>query len=163
MSYSPAPGMYVAYDYTNAIHFRDKIIPGKFTITQADQTVIEAHTESVTDPGKMDPSLFQPAGLEKIGAGPMMTPPWRIRSRSTSGGGNTPHALQEVVVDGMLTPEGKLTELQVVASSNAALNQAALDEAAKWQNWQSPEDAQPGATPQSHEVLFTVEFAESAP
>ncbi len=72
-------------------------------------------------------------------------------------------ALQVVVLDGMVTPEGKLGEVQILASSNPSLNQAALEEAAKWENWQSPDDAQPGATPQSHEVFFTVEFAESEP
>ena len=163
MSYSPVPGMYVAYDYASAFHFHDKIIPGKFTITQAGQTAIEARTESVTDPAKMDPALFQPAGLEKIGAGPLMSPPWRMRTRTVSGGRHSHRALQVVVLDGMVTPEGKLGEVQILASSNAGLNQAALEEAAKWENWQSPEDAQPGATPQSHEVFFTVEFAESEP
>ena len=163
MSYSPVPGMYVAYDYANAFHFHDKVIPGKFTITQAGQTVVEARTESVTDPAKMDPALFQPAGLEKIGAGPLMSPPWRMRTRIVSGGRNSHRALQVVVLDGMVTPEGKLGEVQILASSNAGLNQAATEEAAKWENWQSPDDAQPGATPQSHEVFFTVEFAESEP
>lgn len=163
MSYSPAPGMYVAYDYTNAFHFHGKIIPGKFTITQAGQTVIEARTESVTDPAKMDPALFQPEGLEKIGAGPLMSPPWQLRTRTISGGRSPQRVLQEVVLDGMVTPEGKLSELQVIASSDAGLNQAALDEAVKWKSWQSPDDAQPGATPQSHEVFFTVEFAAPAP
>jgi hypothetical protein len=160
MTYSPVPGMYVAYDYTNAVHFHDKAIPGKFTITQAGQTAIEARTESVTDPGRLDAALFQPAGLEKIGAGPLMSPPWRVRTRVTSGGGNPNGALQVVVLDGMVTPEGKLGEVQVLASSDAALNQNAQEEAGKWKNWQSQEDAQPGATPQSHEVFFTVEFGQ---
>ncbi|MGA2575222.1 MAG: hypothetical protein ABSH24_04280 [Bryobacteraceae bacterium] len=163
MSYSPAPGMYVAYDYANAIHFHDKVIPGKFTITQAGQTVVEARTESVTDAGKLDPAIFQPAGLEKVGAGPLMSPPWRVRTRGASGSGNPSGALQVVVLDGMVTAEGKLGELEVLASSNAALNQTAQEEAAAWKNWQSQEDAQPGATPQSHEVFFTVEFAQSEP
>jgi len=163
MSYSPVPGMYVAYDYANAFHFHDKVIPGKFTITQAGQTVIEARTESVSDPVKVDPALFQPAGLEKIGAGPLMSPPWRIRTRTISGGRSSQRVLQEVVLDGMVAPDGKLSELQVIASSDAGLNQAALDEAAKWKSGQSPGDAQPGATPQSHEVFFTLEFAEPAP
>jgi hypothetical protein len=159
MSYSPVPGMYVAYNYANALHFHDKSIPGKFTITQAGQTAIEATTESVTDPGKLDPALFQPGGLEKIGAGMLMTPPWRVRTRANSGGTTSNNTLQVVVLDGMVDPQGQMTDLRVLASSNAALNQAAQEEAARWKNWQSQDDAQPGAAPQSHEVFFTVEFA----
>ena len=163
MSYSPVPGMYVAYDYANAVHFHDTVIPGNFTITQAGQTVVEARTESVTDPSKLDPALFQPAGLEKVGAGPLMSPPWRVRTRISSGRANSNRALQVVVLDGMVTREGQLGELQVLASSNAALNQTAQEEAAQWKNWRSQEDAQPGAAPQSHEVFFTVEFAQPEP
>jgi hypothetical protein len=163
MSYSPVPGMYVAYDYTNAFHFHDKIVPGKFTITQAGQIVVEARTESVTDPGKLDPALFEPAGLEKMGAGALMSPPWRVRTRIGSGGGNSNGTLQVVVLDGMVTREGQLGEVQVLASSNAVLNQSAQAEVAAWKNWQSQDDAQPGATPQSHEVFFTVEFVQPEP
>lgn len=162
LSYSPVPGMYVAYDYASAFHFHDTVIPGKFTITQAGQTVVEARTESVTDPGNLDPALFQPAGLEKIGTGPLMSHPWRVRTRISSGSGGSNRALQVVVLDGMVTREGQLGEVQVLASSNAALNQAAQEEAARWKNWESPEDTQPGATPQSHEVFFTVEFVQAA-
>jgi len=32
MSHSPVPGMYVAYDYANAFHFHDKVIPGKLPL-----------------------------------------------------------------------------------------------------------------------------------
>jgi len=163
MRYSPVPGVFVSYDYTNAFHFHDKAIPGKFTITIAGQTVAEARTESVKDPGAMDPALFQPAGLEKIGVGSLMTRPWKIRTTAMSGSGNTQGALQFVVLDGMVTPDGQMGEVQVVASSNAALNQSALDKAAAFRGWQSAEGAQPGATPLSHEVFFTVQFVPSEP
>jgi hypothetical protein len=58
----------------------------------------------------------------------------------------------------MLTPGGELTETEVVASSSASLNQPALDLAAKWQHWGGEDEAQPGATPQTHEVFFAVQF-----
>ena len=52
--------MYVVYDYSKALHFQDKLIPNKFTITQAGRTIIEAQTESVTD-ASQDTTRFQPA------------------------------------------------------------------------------------------------------
>jgi len=91
-----------------------------------------------------------------------MTRPWKIRT-TASGSGNTQGALQFVVLDGMVTPDGQMGEVQVVASSNAALNQSALDKAAAFRGWQTAEDAQPGATPLSHEVFFTVQFVPSEP
>jgi len=162
-TYSPVPGMYVAYDYANVLHFHDKAIPDKFTITQAGQTVIEARVESVGDARTLDPAVFQPAGLEKIGVGQLMSQPWRVRTRVMSGAGNSNGTLQVVVLDGIVNPQGQLGELQVLASTNAGLNQSAQEKAAAWKNWQSLEDAQPGAAPQSHEVFFTVEFAQSGP
>ena len=102
MSYSPAPGMYVLYDYSNAIHFHNKIIPGKFTITEAGQTIIQAHTESVTDPSKVDPAIFEPSGLNQIGVGSLMTPPWHVVSGVGSGGTNSNRSIQVVVLHGML-------------------------------------------------------------
>ena len=162
MSYSPAPGMYVLYDYSNAIHFHNKIIPGKFTITEAGQTIIQAHTESVTDPSKVDPAIFEPSGLNQIGVGSLMTPPWHVVSGVGSGGTNSNRSIQVVVLHGMLSPEGALSETEVVASTDAGLNQSALERAAKWQEWRAGGEAEPGATPQSHEVFFTVQFSVPA-
>jgi len=162
MSYSPVPGMYVAYDYSQAIHFHDKVIASKFTIRQAGQTIAEAHTESVTDPGNLEPAVFQPNGLEKVGVGSLMSQPWEVRTRVTSSRGKASDPIQAVVLEGMLAPDGRLGEVRVLASSNAGLNQSAEERAAKWKSWESQEDGQPGATPQSHEVFFTVEFVPRA-
>lgn len=161
VTYSPLPGLYILYDYSNAIHFEDKLIPGKFTITQAGQTVIEGHTLSVTDPANLDHSLFEPAGLNPIGVGALMTPAWNVRTTEISPQGDSNEPLGIVILHGMVSPGGHLGDIEVLASSNASLNQKALSEAANWQNWRA-EDDQPGATPQSHEVFFTVQFA-SAP
>jgi hypothetical protein len=56
MTYSPAPGLYVRYDYTNAIPFHSKTIPGGSIITEAGRTVIQAKTQSVSDPTGVDPA-----------------------------------------------------------------------------------------------------------
>ena len=156
VTYSPVPGVYVQYDYSSAFHFHGEIIPGKFSITQGGQPVVQARVESVTDPTNASPSLFDPAGLNQIGVGALMTPAWHVRGFVSRGGsdGN----LQIVVLHGMLSPEGVLSETEILASSDAALNEAALTKAAAWQNWRANEEAEPGATPQSHEVFFTVQF-----
>src|ERR1700722_6690904 len=162
MSYSPAPGMYVLYDYTEAIRFHHKIIPGKFTITHAGQTIIQARTESLTDPARLDRAIFEPSGLNQIGVGSLMARPLHVLDTVDSGRADPSRAIQVVVLHGMLSPEGALSETEIVSSTDAALNQSALDRAAKWQQWRAGSDAEPGATPQSHEVFFTVQFAVPA-
>ncbi len=160
-TWSPAPGVYVAYNYANAVNFHGRTIPDAFTITVAGRTVVEARVESVTDPGNLDPALFDPSTLVQTGVGSLMTQPWKVRTLLGRAKANANVVLQAVVVHGMLTPGGELTETEVVASSSASLNQQALDVAAKnMQSWRGDDDAQPAATPQAHEVFFTAEFVE---
>lgn len=156
ITYSVAPGLYTLYDYSRAIHFHDRLIPNKFTITEAGHTVIEAQTVSVSDPSE-DASLFQPAGLAQVGVGPLMTPAWNLRTAATSS--MVPAGSEDVViVHGLRSVSGEFTGLELVASSNSALNQSALEMASKWSGSAISEDVEPGATPQSHEVLVTVTF-----
>ena len=68
-TYSPVSGLYIHYDYANAVKFHGKIIPAGFTIAEAGRTVIEARTESVTEPPDPKSSLFTPAGLTSLGVG----------------------------------------------------------------------------------------------
>jgi len=163
MTYSPVPGMFVRYDYTNAIRFHDKTVAGKFTITEAGQAIVEARTESVTDPANLDPALFEPAGLTQVGVGPVSGMPWYARSSVIGGAPNANSTIHAVVLHGLLSPDGALSETEVVASSNASLNQSALDKAAEWKNWQADNnEVKPGATPQWHEVFFVVKLLAPA-
>ena len=51
VTYSHAPGSYIAYDYSKGLDgFTANSIANAFTITEAGQTIIEAQIESVTDP-----------------------------------------------------------------------------------------------------------------
>jgi hypothetical protein len=62
----------------------------------------------------------------------------------------------------MASADGHVIDPEILASSDSSLNQRALERVANWQNWQSASDAQPGASPQSHEVFFTFQFAVPA-
>jgi hypothetical protein len=158
MSYSPVPGMYVLYDYSNAQHLRNIIFPGKFTITEAGQTVVEAQVVSLTQPANADASIYGPAGLNALGVGFPLTQPWRVQDINFVGKPN-PNATsgQFVVVRGMVSPDGSLTDTEVLASSDPGLNQKALERAAQPRRMM-PQDDQNGATPQSHEAFFTTLF-----
>jgi hypothetical protein len=155
MSYSPVPGMYVVYDYANAQHLGNVIFPGKFTITEAGQTVVEAQVVSLTQPANADTSIYTPAGLNALGVGFPLTPPSRIQDsvrispNATSG--------QFVVVRGMIAPDGGISDAEVLASSNPDFNQKALERAAQPRPMM-PQDDQNGVTPQSNEAFFITLF-----
>lgn len=161
MTYSPVPGLYIRYDYSGAIQFHDRVLPAKFTISEAGQPVIEAKIESVTDPAPGDNALFQPNGLTEVGAGPPMMPPMHVRmgmrvasrpqTAATSG-------ISVVALHGMMSPAGKVGDVEVLASSDPSLNPAALARIANMQIW--ADQVQAGATPQSYEVYFTIGFPD---
>jgi hypothetical protein len=161
ISYSPVPGLYILYDYSNVQHLNGVTFPGKFTITQSGQTVVEAQVESLTEGLSADAPIFNPSGLNPLGVGFPLTGPWRIQSMAFTGQPgstvNAPNA-QFVVIHGMVSPDGQFTDPEVLASSNQSLNQQALERAARPQFRQPSSEDQNGATPQSHEVFFTTLF-----
>lgn len=160
-TYSPAPGLFIHYDYSSPILFHGKTIAGAFTITEGGRPVIEARTLGVTDPPDPKNPIFDTAGLVSLGVGRIMTPASRVLGMATNGingrGGTTMAngAIEVVTLHGNAGPDGKLTEIGILASSDATLNQAALDRTA---NWGTGNRSQPGATAQSNEVFFTWEF-----
>ena len=162
ITYSPVPGVYIQYDYSNAIHFHDKTIPGKFIIAEAGHTVVEAINESVTDPTNLPQSLFDASTLTAVGAGPLEAPPFTMHSREfLVDPSTTPPsvAMQVVIVHAVLTPDGHIAEPEALAASDSSLTQRALDRVKNWENRRMAfNDAQPGASPQSHEVYFTFEY-----
>ena len=127
ITYSPVPGLYIQYDYSAAIRFHDLTIPGGFIISEAGQPVIQAKIESVTDPAAADAELFQPNGLTQVGSGPPMMPPvhvWIGMARQAQSSSGIP--VPAVSLHGMMSPAGKISDLEVLASSDSSLNQAAL-------------------------------------
>jgi hypothetical protein len=135
-----------------------KTIPGGFTIGEGGREIVQARTESVTDPPSAQSPLFSTTGLTAVGIGRVMKPASRMRGmpfvgRPTSGN----PVVQVVVLHGNLSPDNRLSETEILASSDSSLNQSALDRAAQW-NTQWGGQTQPGATAQSEEMLFTFEF-----
>jgi len=162
-TYSPAPGLYIHYDYSNGIKFHTKIIPSSFTISEAGRVVVEAKIESVSDPGDPKSALFDPSGMTLLGVGSAMTPAMNLRTmapldyKSLKSAANL--AVQVVVLHGSLSPDGHLSETELLASTDASLNQKALDQANQFSKTMgSIAQPQPGVTPQSHEMIFTFEF-----
>jgi hypothetical protein len=160
ITYSPVPGLYTLFDYSQPIHFHDRLIPNKITISEGRRTVIEAQTLSVSEPPK-DPSLFQPTGLSQIGVGSMMTVPWTVNGTvpATIRAGQS---AQVVTVHGLKSVSGQVSDMEILASTDSALNQSALQTASRWSGRESLSGAEPGATPLTHEVFYTITFVGRA-
>ncbi|HXB69938.1 MAG TPA: hypothetical protein VNY05_16920 [Candidatus Acidoferrales bacterium] len=164
-TYSPVPGLFVHYDYSSAIRFHNKSIPTGFTITEAGQMVAEARTLGVTDPPASTDAIFNPAGLTAVGAGRAMNPGFNRPVVMPVPGrpfpdSNANAAIQVVTLHGNVSGDGRLSEVEILASSDTTLNQAALDRANALT--QTRVQGQPGATAQSSELILTFEFVTPA-
>jgi hypothetical protein len=165
VTYSPAPGVYVHYDYSKAFHFHKHIIPSAFTVSVDRQTVIEARTKSVSDPRERswrrfgrraeDSAQFEPGNLSPLGVGPVMTTPVGMYGQlrvprdlvSNQGTGDM------VIAHGELSPDDQVSDVEILTSTNASLNPYAMDSASRWRRPVAAPD-QPGTTPQTREVIF---------
>ncbi|MGB6431243.1 MAG: hypothetical protein WBF06_11700 [Candidatus Acidiferrales bacterium] len=168
-TYSPVPGIYYHYDYASAIHFHDKIIPDEFTISEGGRTVVDARTLSVTDPVGADSALFSGDGLKALGVGPstwgaaiysVLAPMQSMAPLNV----NSALSLQIVVVAGITGSDGQLAESEILTTTAAGLNEAALDRANKVAAMQcgcGPGTA-PGAIAPSHEVIYVIHFFTNA-
>jgi hypothetical protein len=155
--HSPAPGLYVLYDFAQPVRFQSKELPGKMTVIENNTTVLEERVESLEALPTVDPNYFTPttqmrsqrpgtvmAGLETITVGP----------RSSSG------TIQSVVIFGLLTPDGKVTEAHALQSSDPALVDAALRTVSQFR---FPSAVAPGADREQRELFTVVRFAPDAP
>jgi len=159
--YSPVPGLYVHYDYSSAIQFHNKFIPTGFTITEDGQAVVQARTMSVADPPPSTDPMFNPAGLTALGAGRAMNPGFNRSLAMPAPGQPVPASsakasMQVVALHGNLAGDGRLSEVEILASTDATLNQAAVNRASTLA--QGRLQGQPGATAQSSEMFLTFEF-----
>ncbi len=68
--------------------------------------------------------------------------------------------MQVVTLDGNVNGEGVLSEVEILASSDPNLNQAALEQAKMMT--QGHAEGQPGATSQSSQLILTFEFVTTA-
>ena len=164
-TYSPVPGLFVHYDYSPAIRFHNKFIPAAFTIWEAGHVVAEARTIGASEPPASTDGMFNPAGLTALGAGRAMNPGFNQPIVMPVPGrpypdSNANAAMQVVTLHGNVSGDGHLSEVEILASSDASLNQAALDRANTLTQTRGP--GQPGATAQSSEVILTFEFVTRA-
>jgi hypothetical protein len=161
--YSPAPGLFIRYDYSTGIRFHNKFIATAFSIFENGHVVAEARTVGVTDPPARTDAMFDTAGLTALGSGRAMNPGLNSAIPVFAPGQHFPianAAMQAVTLHGNLAGDGKLSEIEILASSDPGLNQAAINQANSVAHVRA--ENQPGATAQSSELVLTLEFVTSA-
>ena len=124
--YSIAPGIYTVYDYTNALKFHDRMLPGKITITENAATMVEAqltarrgHRFALTSGSLLTPT----AQMVSQGAATALALPGRFPIRVPMAGSGT--VIQPVIVHAVIESDGKVLEseaLQTSSVSTTALN-----------------------------------------
>jgi len=162
VTYSPAPGLYVHYDYAGAFHFHEKIIPKGFTLFEAGRMVIEAKTVSVEDAPNALSAIFRPDGLQELGLGIAVG---RGETMSAYGIANpqvTRPKMEVAVGHGVTDGNGKLTELEVLASSDADVNERLMNHMKRWRTKAAAVGAQRGTTTPAHEIIFVFSFFKDA-
>jgi hypothetical protein len=166
VTYSPVPGLYVHYEYGGAFHFHDKLIANAFTIFEAGRIVIEAKTISVDDAPNPASDIFRPDGLKELGLGIAVG-----RGETVSSWGVDPNLqpsrtkmlkMDIAVGHGVTDGNGKLTELEVLASSDPTMNDRVMNHLKRWRAAGSAVGSQRGTTTPAHEVIYLFKFFKDA-
>jgi hypothetical protein len=121
---SPAPGIYVAYDYAGGLQFHGRSIPDRITASVGGITVLDARI-SIADAGNVDESLVTPTA-EMIAAGLGVTLATGQKFFIHAPDGPT-DAAQTAIVNAVIGPAGNVLEAEVSDSSDARISQPALD------------------------------------
>jgi hypothetical protein len=126
--YSIAPGSYTVYDYTSALQFHGRVLPGKVSISENGATVLEARLTSIADTDASNTSPFTPTAQMIVqGAATVLGSPYRINIGAPflHGGVVSAPASQPVIVHAIIDGNGKLRESEALQTSS--ITPAALD------------------------------------
>ncbi len=152
--YSIAPGIYTVYDYTNALKFHDRVLPGKITITENAATVVEAQLTSLTDTDSATSgSLLTPtAQMVSQGAATALALPGRFPIRVPLAGSGT--VIQPVIVHAVIQSDGKVLESEALQTSGVSTTALNLVNGMKFP---APKPAS-GASAMEREAFINVQF-----
>lgn len=124
---SRAPGIYIDYDYENAINFHGHIIPRSITVSEDRNLVLEIHVDNLSDAADLDAKLFEPT--PEMIANPTFTLATSSRFPiPVDPYPGTPTDIQPVIVHATLGDEfGEVLEAEALQTSDRKLAQAAID------------------------------------
>lgn len=128
-SWSAAPGIYVNYDYGDAIQFHGRTLARQITVVEGNNPVLKIHIDSLQDGVHLDPAIFQPT-REMTSAGPafVLGYPQRFPMRAGLLENSTLQIIQPVIVHATLSNvDGRVLEAEALQDTNPQLAQDAVD------------------------------------
>ncbi len=121
---SDAPGIYVVYDYSNALQFHGRSLPGQISIVEGRRTVLEANL-AISDADANNPGLLTPMPQMRNTVGPLLSGTMRFPQIIRTAPGTS--TVQPVIVHAILDRDGKVVDAELVENSDSAQSQSALD------------------------------------
>ena len=122
--YSPAPGMYVLYDYANSSEPGGRPSINQVRVAEAGKIVLQGSVSvNTATTEELNPALFTATNQMFTGGVGLVGPSYQIQSR----GGVSSGPIHPVVIHATLTPEGRVIEAESLQTSDPALSQSALD------------------------------------
>jgi len=124
--YSEAPGIYVTYDYQDAVQFHGRTMARDIAVVEEGVVVLQIHVDSLQDPGTPDRSMFTPT-KEMLDRGPgiILRPPIRFTDSASSLPGYA-GVVQPVIIHAAIDRDGKVVEAEPLQNSDLNLSNAAL-------------------------------------
>jgi hypothetical protein len=151
--YSKAPGIYAVYDYSNALSFHGRVLPGSITITENGATVLAAQLTSVADTDPSNASPFTPTS-QMIAQGPATALQLPTRF-PLPGPSPAPGAVvQPVIVHAVIDAKGNVRESEVLQTSSVSAAALAFVTGMKF----APMTPASGASPTEREAYINVRF-----
>jgi hypothetical protein len=125
---SIAPGIYAVYDYSNALKFHGRVLPGRVTISENGNNVVDAQLTSIADTDAANTIPFTPTA-QMISQGPAIRLGLPFGFTLRAPGSAPGNMIQPVVVHSIIDGTGKVQESEALQTSS--LTTAALDFVAK--------------------------------
>ena len=124
--YSEAPGIYVTYDYNDALPFHGRTMARNISVIEEGNVVLEIRVDSIQDAGTPDPRLFTPT-KEMLARGPgiVLRPPQRLEEAAPAPPGYA-GVVQPVIIHAAINHDGKVVEAEPLQSSDLNLANAAM-------------------------------------
>ncbi len=123
---SDTPGIYVLYDYDDAIKFHGRSVARKFSIVEGGKTVLDAHLDSIAEAETNGADVLTPSvEMRNQRSGPILSAAMRFPQVVKVAPGAS--IIQPVIVHAILNRDGKVLDAELVDDSGAALSQSALD------------------------------------
>ena len=153
--YSEVPGIFAFYDYSNALKFHDRILPGAVTIEENGATVAQAQLTSIADTDAANAAPFTPtAQMVQQGPATVLFLPTRSRRYVSSQNVAVDAAIQPVIVHATLDAKGNVQESELLQTTS--MSAQALDLIKQSQLMPAPETS--GTPPRQREAFVRVEY-----